>query len=479
MSWIDITVIVVPLVLAGIVALLLIRTILQSRKQSTPQASSQASRPKRSTTDQSPPARRDPPSMQSLTAEENENKTTNEDSVFGQAGRDRVSSPQPSSAPPSPVSSPAPSPPPSLVETFWSDFKGKRGAKFISFINFKGGVGKSTCAAELSAALASQHGKRVLLIDLDPQTNATFYFMDYSQWEHWQQTAGSLRTLFDAFLAGNGEQFDISCVIKHDLMSVDGESIVPNLHLLPSHLALVLIDIQLAAKAAVGEAIFSSQAVIRQALQRVQDQYDYIIFDCPPNFNLITQNGLFASDSYVIPAIPDYLSTLGISLIQGEVSDFSERIGTALSMFGGSFSGPELLGVIFTRVRLRSKKPLRFIDLHERRIHEVHRTNPGLAFKGFLSESVRYAEAPERHMPVCLSSRKEEREAKAEILHLAGEFLARFEQPGLQQEAAADAAPFQPEVPGMTQDEMSPTQGGQQSPSETTEDSITLAAKSS
>ena len=77
-----------------------------------------------------------------------------------------------------------------------------------------------------------------------------------------------------------------------------------------------------------------------------------------------------------------------------------------------------------------------------------------MAFKGFLSESVRYAEAPERHMPVCLSSRKEEREAKAEILHLAGEFLARFEQPGLQQEAAADAAPFQPDVPGMTQDEM-------------------------
>ena len=141
--------------------------------------------------------------------------------------------------------------------------------------------------------------------------------------------------------------------------------------------------------------------MIRQALQCVQDQYDYIIFDCPPNFNLITQNGLFASDSYIIPAIPDYLSTLGNSLIQGEVSDFSERIGTALSMFGGSFSGPALRGAIFTRVRLRSKKPLRFIDFHERRIHEVHRTNPGLAFKDLLRESVRYAEAPERHMPVC------------------------------------------------------------------------------
>ena len=92
--------------------------------------------------------------------------------------------------------------------------------------------------------------------------------MNYSQWEHWQQTAGSLRTLFDVYLASNGEQFDISRVIKRDLVSVDGESIFPNLHVPPFHLALVLIDIQLNTKAAVWETIFSSLAVIRQALQR-------------------------------------------------------------------------------------------------------------------------------------------------------------------------------------------------------------------
>ena len=79
-------------------------------------------------------------------------------------------------------------------------------------------------------------------------------------------------------------------------------------------------------------------------------------------------------------AIPDYLSTLGISLIQGEVSGFSKRLGTAMSMFGGLFSGPALRGVIFTQVRLRSKKPPRFIDLHERRLHEVHRRQTQLSF---------------------------------------------------------------------------------------------------
>lgn len=167
-------------------------------------------------------------------------------------------------------------------------------------------------------------------------------------------------------------------------------------------------------------------AIIRQALQQIQDQYDYILFDCPPNFNLVTQNGLFASDAYVIPAIPAYLSTLGIDLIQGEVGRFSQRIRQALTTGGGTFTGPELKGIIFTRVRVRSRNPLRFVDLHERCIQEVYRTNPELAFKNFISEAVRFAEAPERRLPVCLSPRPEDRDARAEILHLTEEFIGRF-----------------------------------------------------
>lgn len=313
------------------------------------------------------------------------------------------------------------------VHTLFSDLKRERKARFISFINFKGGVGKSTTAVETAASLAKNYGKRVLLIDLDPQTNATFYLMDHAEWESWQQTNGSLKTLFDAYLAGQGHDFDVSRIIKKDLLCHGGAPLAPGFELLPSHLALVQIDIQLAAKATVGESVFSSQAIIRQALQRVQDQYDYVIFDCPPNFNLVTQNGLFASDGYVIPAIPDYLSTLGIHLIQGEVNRFSDRIRNALAMFGGIFTGPRLAGVIFTRVRLRSRVPLRFIDLHERRIHEVVRTNPDAVFKNFISEAVRFAEAPERQLPVSLSPRIEDRDARTEFVRLAEEFIHRIE----------------------------------------------------
>lgn len=313
------------------------------------------------------------------------------------------------------------------VHDLFSDLKRERKARFISFINFKGGVGKSTTAVETAASLAKNYGKRVLLIDLDPQTNATFYLMDHAEWESWQQTNGSLKTLFDAYLAGQGDSFDVSRIIKKDLLCHGGTPLAPGFELLPSHLALVQIDIQLAAKATIGEAVFSSQAIIRQALQSVQDQYDYVIFDCPPNFNLVTQNGLFASDGYVIPAIPDYLSTLGINLIQGEVNRFSDRIRNALAMFGGTFTGPQLEGIIFTRVRLRSRSPLRFIDLHERRIHEVVRTNPDVVFKNFISEAVRFAEAPERQLPVSLSPRIEDRDARNEFIRLAEEFIQRVD----------------------------------------------------
>jgi hypothetical protein len=77
-------------------------------------------------------------------------------------------------------------------------------------------------------------------------------------------------------------------------------------------------------------------------------------------------------------------------------------------------------------VRVRSRSPLRFVDLHERRIQEVYRTNPELAFKNFISEAVRFAEAPERRLPVSLSSRPEDRDARNEILHLTEEFIERL-----------------------------------------------------
>lgn len=112
-------------------------------------------------------------------------------------------------------------------------------ARVISFINFKGGVGKTTCTVELAVCLARYHGKRVLLIDLDPQTNATFYLLDQPFWMEWVERQGSLKDLFEDFIA-HRYTFRIDRAIVQNVAA--GGLAVEGLDLLPSHLSLVTID---------------------------------------------------------------------------------------------------------------------------------------------------------------------------------------------------------------------------------------------
>ncbi|MBI3014253.1 MAG: AAA family ATPase [Candidatus Tectomicrobia bacterium] len=116
-------------------------------------------------------------------------------------------------------------------------------AKIVSFINFKGGVGKTTTAVEIAVSLAAHHGKRVLLVDLDPQTNATFYLVREADWASWVQERGSLKDLFDAVLGG-----DRPCEIRNAIMQTvaAGGLAIPGLHLPPSHLELISVDLRLA-----------------------------------------------------------------------------------------------------------------------------------------------------------------------------------------------------------------------------------------
>jgi chromosome partitioning protein len=115
--------------------------------------------------------------------------------------------------------------------------------RIVSFINYKGGVGKTTLAVEISAALAHHYDFKVLLLDLDPQTNATFYLMSETEWNSWQSSNGTLKNILEASLTGG--QFDAAQAIKKDLHN---DARLERLHLLPSHLDLMLVDLKLAAR---------------------------------------------------------------------------------------------------------------------------------------------------------------------------------------------------------------------------------------
>ena len=111
-------------------------------------------------------------------------------------------------------------------------------AQIVSFINYKGGVGKTTMAVEIAATLAKKHGFKVLIVDLDPQTNASFYLVSENDWEEWVHQNGSLKNIFESAIREEG--FDASMVIMKDLYDC--------IDLLPSHLDLLPVDLELAAK---------------------------------------------------------------------------------------------------------------------------------------------------------------------------------------------------------------------------------------
>ncbi len=136
-------------------------------------------------------------------------------------------------------------------------------SKIVSFINYKGGVGKTTLAVETAVTLAKEHGFKVLVIDLDPQTNATFYLVDEKHWEQWAEERGSLKDIFDAAIAE--ETLDIGNLIMENRFDC--------VDLLPSHLELLPVDLKLAGKW--GAESSEAKMIIKDNLGPVIDERDY------------------------------------------------------------------------------------------------------------------------------------------------------------------------------------------------------------
>jgi ATPases involved in chromosome partitioning len=188
--------------------------------------------------------------------------------------------------------------------------------KIVSFINLKGGVGKTTTAVNIAATLAKTENRKVLLIDLDPQTNATISVIEQEAWQERHSSGQTLFHLFDDMLNGT-ERFKIDEAILTDVGDIEG------LDLLPS--SLYLVEIQDAIPDMDTKAYVSHVDVVGNAISSIVHNYDYIIIDCPPNLGAITLNGISISNYYIVPTVPDILSKIGISLILNRIENFQKR----------------------------------------------------------------------------------------------------------------------------------------------------------
>jgi chromosome partitioning protein len=250
-------------------------------------------------------------------------------------------------------------------------------AHVVSFINMKGGVGKTTCAVNIAAYLAREHQKRVLLVDLDPQTNASLSVMTEKRWTKWQEENGTMADILEVESKRKGaDGIKLKDCIIHDVLEE-----IPGLDLIPSHLKLTFLDLDLAARP-------GRERIFTRKLEKVKGDYEVVICDCAPNLMTGTQNALYASDWYFIPMQPDYLSSIGLELLLDRLGYLRKSLEFKISCLGAAFTRvrAHLHYHQETMARLRDAKGLK-------RVH---------FFETVIPENIKLAEAPMESRPIAL-----------------------------------------------------------------------------
>lgn len=227
--------------------------------------------------------------------------------------------------------------------------------RIIVIANQKGGVGKTTTAINLSAYIAIKK-KRVLLIDMDPQGNASGGFdIDPSS---------VTKTVYDVML---GEASIEDAIISN---------VRPKLSIVPSDVNLAAAEIQLSDVA-------DKNHILKKELGKIRDKYDFIIMDCPPSLNILTINAMCAADSVIVPLQCEYYALEGLAQLMQTVSLIQERENDRL----------KIEGIVFTMYDGRT-------NLATQVVENVTQNTDKKIYKCIIPRNVRLAEAPSYGMPI-------------------------------------------------------------------------------
>lgn len=227
--------------------------------------------------------------------------------------------------------------------------------KIISIANQKGGVGKTTTSINLTAALADA-GKKVLIVDVDPQGNTTSGFgVDKNEQEN---------TVYELLL----DECTVNEAVLHD--------IYPGVDMIPSNINLAAAEIEL-----IG--IEYKEFILRDALDYVRDDYDFILLDCPPSLNVLTVNAMTASDTVIVPIQCEYYALEGLSQLIHTINLVKSRLNPKL----------DIEGIVFTMYDGRT-------NLSQQVVENVKENVDQKIYQTVIPRNIRLAEAPSYGEPI-------------------------------------------------------------------------------
>ncbi|WP_299575094.1 ParA family protein [uncultured Williamsia sp.] len=200
----------------------------------------------------------------------------------------------------------------------------------IATLNLKGGVGKTTVTAGLGEFLAGEFGRRVLLVDLDSQMNLTAVMIGPDRWMGLNSRGATLAALFADAVDGTST-FRLADALQRDVSTVSG---VTGVDLMPSSLDLIELAEELSALRVRRDDTLAAVGILGDALAPVLGDYDIVLLDCPPSMGPMTLNGLAMSHGYLVPTIPDVLSTYGIGQVQTQIARFAAELGRPIVELG-------------------------------------------------------------------------------------------------------------------------------------------------
>lgn len=229
--------------------------------------------------------------------------------------------------------------------------------KIIAVANQKGGVGKTTTAINLSSCIAAK-GKKVLVIDTDPQGNTTSGLgVEKNDLDN---------TIYELMLG--------DCSIRDSIIS----DVIDNVSLVPSNVNLSAAEIEL-----IG--VDKKEYILRNEIDYVKDNYDYIIIDCPPSLNMLTINAMTTADSVLVPIQCEYYALEGLSQLIHTVNLVKERLNPDL----------EMEGVVFTMYDSRTNLSAQVVENVKDNLNQH-------IYKTLIPRNIRLAEAPSYGLPINL-----------------------------------------------------------------------------